>query len=48
MKGISFFAGMIAGIAFSAATVSSCYPDVPRRMMRDGKRMAKIGKKLFI
>ncbi len=47
MKGVSFIAGMVAGIALSAATVTSCYPDIPRRMMRDSKRAFMLGKKMF-
>lgn len=47
MKGISFIAGMAFGIAISTAAVTSCYPDIPRRMMRDSKRAFMMGKKLF-
>lgn len=47
MKGVSFMVGMAAGIAVTAAAVTSCYPDIPRRMMRDSKRAFIMGKKLF-
>ena len=47
MKGISFVAGVIAGVSVAATIVSSCYPDVPRRMMRDSRRMVSKGKRFF-
>ncbi|MBQ2662260.1 MAG: hypothetical protein IJF80_06395 [Clostridia bacterium] len=47
MKGISFMLGMLTGIAVSTAAVTSCYPDISRRMMRDGKRAFMMGKKFF-
>lgn len=47
MKGFSFAVGMAAGIALSMTAVTSCYPDIPRRMMRDGRRAFMMGKKMF-
>ena len=41
MKTLPFIVGMAAGITVTAAAVTSLYPDVPRRMMRDGKKMCR-------
>lgn len=47
MKAIAFVAGVAAGVGISAALLSSCYPDMSRRMMRDGRRIFRTGKHLF-
>lgn len=44
---ISTVAGMVAGMAVSAAAITIMYPDVCRRMMRDGKKTIKKGQKLI-
>ncbi|MCL2695188.1 MAG: hypothetical protein FWE69_02550 [Clostridiales bacterium] len=41
MKTITLGIGMLAGAAVAVSLVSSLYPDLPRRMMRDGRRVAK-------
>ncbi len=33
--------GVIAGVAIATATINSMYPDVTKRMLRDGKRMVR-------
>ncbi len=43
MKTLPFMIGVAAGITLTAAAVTSMYPDVPRRMMRDGKKMCRCG-----
>ncbi|MDO5112442.1 MAG: hypothetical protein Q4E65_09060 [Clostridia bacterium] len=43
MKTLPFIIGIAAGITVAAAAVTSLYPDVPRRMMRDGKKMCRCG-----
>ena len=39
MKIAGFMTGMAVGMAAAAAAVCSMYPDVPKRMKRDGKRV---------
>lgn len=46
MKTVTFVSGLAAGMVVTAAAMSAMYPDVPRRMMRDGKRMVRSGKKI--
>ncbi len=36
--------GLVAGVAMATAAITSMYPDVPRRMMRDGKRAVRCTK----
>lgn len=36
--------GLIAGMAVATMAITSMYPDVPRRMMRDGKRAVRCTK----
>ena len=45
MRKLSFMIGIAAGIAVTAATVGTMYPDVSRRAMRDGRRLCKTGKR---
>ena len=45
MKAITFVAGIAAGMAVATAALTSMYPDVPRRMMRDSRRMLRCGKR---
>lgn len=33
--------GIVAGIAMATAAINSMYPDVPKRMMRDGRRAVR-------
>ena len=40
-------AGTIIGMAAGVTAVSICYPDVYRRMMRDGKKLMKKTQKLM-
>lgn len=46
MKPVTFFAGLALGMAAATAIVAGVYPDVPRRMMRDGKRAVRCTKKM--
>lgn len=45
MKTITFVAGLAAGMAIASAAVTAMYPDVPRRAMRDTRRMWRSGKR---
>ena len=45
MKVLSVGIGMAAGMAMAAAAISCLYPDVSRRMMRDGRRIVHCTKK---
>ena len=47
MKVVSLGIGMAAGMAIAAVAINCMYPDVSRRMMRDGKRIAHCTKKHF-
>ncbi len=33
--------GMIAGVAMATVAINSMYPDIPKRMMRDGRRLVR-------
>ena len=49
MKVVSFISGLAIGMAAAAAAaaaVSAMYPDVPKRMKRDGKHMMRAVKKM--
>ena len=41
MKTVAMGLSVIAGAAITLSVVNSLYPDVPRRMMRDGRRMVR-------
>ena len=41
MRTIAMGLGIIAGAAITLTAINSMYPDVPRRMMRDGRRMVR-------
>ena len=41
MKSVAMGLGMVAGAAITLTVVNSMYPDLPRRMMRDGRRMVR-------
>ena len=41
MKSLAMGLGMVAGAAITLTVVTSLYPDVPRHMMRDGRRMVR-------
>ncbi|MDO4563981.1 MAG: hypothetical protein Q4C04_00005 [Clostridia bacterium] len=45
MKTAALGIGMAAGAALAVTIINSLYPDVPRRMMRDGKRLWKKSKR---
>lgn len=45
MKTLALGIGMIAGAAVAVSVVSSMYPDIPRRMARDGKRWMRGAKR---
>ena len=48
MRCITFVAGVAAGMAVAAAAVTSMYPDVSRRVVRDSKRMWRNGKRVAL
>lgn len=37
--------GLVAGMAVATAAINSMYPDVPRRMVRDGRRAVRTTKR---
>lgn len=41
MRTIEVGLGVLAGAALTLVAINSCYPDLPRRMMRDGRRFAR-------
>lgn len=47
MKVIGFASGMVLGMAAAAAAVSAMYPDVPKRVKRDSKRVRQSIMKLL-
>jgi len=40
-------AGVAAGMVLAGAALSTAYPDVPRRMERDARRMVRCGKRMM-
>ena len=46
MKVAALGIGMAAGAALAVTLINSLYPDVPRRMVRDGKRMWRKSKRM--
>ena len=46
MKPLTFIAGIAIGAAAATAAVTSMYPDISRRMMRDGRRAWRNGKRM--
>ncbi len=47
MRTIDMGLGVLAGAALTLAIVNSCYPDVPKRMMRDGRRFVRQTRRTF-
>ena len=47
MKTVSFMAGMAAGMVMAVAALSAAYPDVPKRMGRDAKKMVRCGRRMM-
>jgi len=47
MKSLAMGLGMVAGAALAVTAITSIYPDVPRRMVRDGKRALRTGKRMM-
>ncbi|HHT87219.1 MAG TPA: hypothetical protein GXZ61_06120 [Clostridiales bacterium] len=45
MKSGLVFLGMAAGAAVAAVSISMMYPDIYRRMVRDGRRALRKGKR---
>ena len=41
MKTLSMGLGMVAGAALALTVMTSIYPDVPKRMARDGRRFVR-------
>ena len=49
MKAIGFIGGLAIGMAAAAAAISAAYPDVPKRVKRDGSHlMRKVKKKMHM
>lgn len=47
MRTVTFMAGVAAGMVLAGAALSTAYPDVPRRMERDARRMMRYGKRMM-
>lgn len=47
MKTLPFMIGVAAGMTVAAAAMTTMYPDIPRRMMRDGKKMCRCGRRMI-
>ena len=47
MKPLMLGIGMAAGAALAVTAITMIYPDVSRRMMRDGKRAVNMGKRMW-
>ena len=47
MKALALGLGMVAGAAVTFTVVNSLYPDVSRRMLRDGKRAVRGAKRMM-
>lgn len=47
MKTATFMAGIAAGMVMAGAVLSTAYPDVPRRMSRDARKMIRCGKRMM-
>ncbi len=47
MKVVGFISGLAVGMAATAAAVAAMYPDVPRRMKRDGRHVMHSVKRMF-
>ncbi|MEG1547175.1 MAG: hypothetical protein RR232_04275 [Clostridia bacterium] len=45
MKTVPLMIGLVAGVAAAAATVCAMYPDMSRRMLRDGRRLVRRGRR---
>lgn len=45
MKGTTFITGIAAGMVVAAAAIGTMYPDITRRMVRDGKKMFRGGRR---
>ncbi len=45
MRTLTFVIGVAAGMTVAAAALTSMYPDISRRMMRDGRKMCRYGKR---
>ncbi|MEG1523612.1 MAG: hypothetical protein RRZ24_07650 [Clostridia bacterium] len=47
MRTLSMGLGVLAGAAITLTIVNSMYPDVPKRMVRDGRRFARTTRRTF-
>lgn len=47
MRTVAFMVGMAAGVVMTGAALSAAYPDVPRRVSRDARKMVRCGKKMM-
>lgn len=46
MKKVPFIIGTAAGFVVATAALTSMYPDVSRRMVRDTKRLMRSGRRM--
>ncbi len=47
MRTVAFMAGVAAGAVMAGAALSAAYPDVPRRMSRDARKVMRCGKRMM-
>lgn len=47
MKTAALGIGMVAGAALAVTAMTAMYPDIPRRMKRDGMRLVRNGKRML-
>lgn len=47
MKTAALGIGMVAGAALAVTAMTTMYPDIPRRMKRDGMRLVRNGKRML-
>ena len=47
MRTVAFVAGVAAGMVMAGAALSKAYPDVPRRVSRDARKIVRCGKRMM-
>ena len=45
MKTVAFALGMVAGMVMAGTALSAAYPDVPKRVAKDARRVVRCGKR---
>ncbi len=47
MRTLPFAIGVAAGMTLAAAALTSMYPDISRRMLRDGRKACRCGRRMI-